>query len=86
MKKPSNKASAIYLIWALFHFMLFLFAPNYANIQEKERFYPFTKKWNGDVYFDHKWYDYTEFMVYMIMPIMIYYIIMLFNTKDATDN
>jgi hypothetical protein len=96
MKKPSNKATAIYLIWALIHSMLFLFAPHYANVNAKAMFYPFTEKWSEEhnpVFkgypiiknFDYKYYDYTEFMVYMIVPILIYYIITLLKTKDEAD-
>lgn len=84
MKKPSNKAIAIYLAWGLINFAL-LFSPkadgkvfNWGG----GIFYPFTK---GDVYANN-WnasaYDPTEFIFYMIAPILIYYIITLLKTKD----
>jgi hypothetical protein len=55
-------------------------------------FYPFTK---GVLYFGKIWekefsrfdlqfYDLTEFLFYTVAPILIYYIITLFNSKDQT--
>lgn len=102
MKKPSNNAKAIYLIWGLIQLILLLSSPKsshgYNNNTGQElilyyptlSFYPFTKnKLNfGDdreyVFenFDLQFYDFTEFAFYMIAPILIYYIITLFKTKD----
>jgi hypothetical protein len=50
-------------------------------------FYPFTK---GDYkIYETNWdanaYDLTEFVFYMIAPILIYYVITLFKTKDEAD-
>lgn len=77
MKKPSNKAIAIYLIWGLINFALLLqYTDKYAN----HWFYP------SRGLDDTKYYDITEFAFYMVAPILIYYSIRLFKSKDTTDN
>jgi len=81
MKKPGNKVIAIYLIWVLIHFLLFLFRTSYAISYGPPRFYPFTKIYHWDTFFDYNFYDYTEFMVYSIAPILIYYAITFWNKK-----
>jgi hypothetical protein len=87
MNKITNKTKAMYLTWGLIHFIL-LFSPkedgevlNWGG----RIFYPFTK---GEAY-TNNWnasaYDLTEFLFYMIAPILIYYIITLFFSKDETN-
>ena len=84
MKQPSNKAKAIYLTWVLLHFGLWVL--NGAKIKSsyvRGYFYPF----NDGVpsyYFEAFYYDITEFLFYAIAPILIYYIITLFKSKDQT--
>jgi|APGre2960657404_1045060.scaffolds.fasta_scaffold15369_5 hypothetical protein len=93
MKKPSNKVIAVYLAWELLHLAL-LFSPKHrkALTWGGKIFYPFTKGkqfgyYSWDIYetnWDAKAYDLTEFLFYGIAPILIYYIITLFNSKDQT--
>ena len=84
MKKPSNKAIAVYLTWGLLHLALLLtYTTNYA----RTRFFPFTEQssaYQGN--WETKYYDITEFAFYMIAPILIYYIVTLFKSNDTTDN
>lgn len=101
MKKPNNKAIAIYLTWGIIHLGLWLSSPrtpyvnNFETGQEiilyypTKSFYPFTNgEYSRGKYewifenFDLQFYDFTEFAFYMITPILIYYIITLFNSKD----
>jgi hypothetical protein len=90
MKKPSNKVIAVYLTWVLVHATLWVIAlPSQAQMG---RFYPFAHDrlyMNGDSFqatpsFQiDRVYDITEFLFYTIAPILIYYIITLFNSpKD----
>jgi hypothetical protein len=83
MKKPGNKVIAVYLTWVLIHFGLWV--SNGAKITSsyvRGYFYPFN---DGEraYYFKAFYYDITEFLFYTIVPILIYYIITLFNSpKD----
>jgi len=82
MKQPSNKAKAIYLTWVLLHFGLWVL--NGAKIKSsyvRGYFYPLTNHIGGH-FFDTFYYDITEFLFYTIVPILIYYIITLFKSKD----
>ena len=94
MKKPSNKVIAVYLAWELIHLAL-LFSPKTDGkvLDWGGRiFYPFTKGKQMGYYefqtyktnWDANAYDLTEFLFYAIVPILIYYIITLFNSKDQT--
>jgi hypothetical protein len=101
MKKPSNKAKAVYLAWVFLHLTLWAIARNTPG--SKSRFFPLPHKGWGNwellgkqpifrEYSETMWfqinkvYDITEFVFYSIAPIVIYYIIQLFNSKDTTDN
>ena len=95
MKKPSNKVIAVYFIWVLIH-LTFLILAEPSRISERYgvtsrmRFFPF--KFNGqseNLYSTKSFqidmvYDITEFLFYTIAPILIYYIITLFKSKDQT--
>lgn len=82
MKKPSNKVIAVYLTWVLLHCVALMWpGPSPAMSWGGKNFYPF---YNGAVQFDIDIYDLTEFLFYIIAPILIYYIITLFNSKDQT--
>jgi hypothetical protein len=81
MKKPSNKVIAVYLAWVLIHFGLWVSNGAKSNDYVRGYFYPF----NDGVpsyYFKAFYYDITEFLFYAIAPILIYYIITLFKSKD----
>jgi hypothetical protein len=82
MKKPTNKATAIYLLWCLIHLFLFLSSPP-NDCDKTAFFYPFTNGYldfyGGFVSFDLQFYDITEFMFYAIAPILIYYAVSFWN-------
>lgn len=85
MKKPSNKAIAIYLIWILLHLTLLSAAT--PGIHNRRFFFPFSYK---NTYVRKPFtidcvYDFSELIFYTIAPILIYYIITLFKTKDEAD-
>lgn len=93
MKKPSNKAKAIYLIWGLIHLVLLL---TYTEGSGRNNFYPFFNKryiyTRGKEFIERElsfskteYYDITEFIFYMLAPILIYYIFALLKTKDEAD-
>jgi len=91
MKKINNKAKAIYLSYVLIHLVL-LFSPK-ANGKifnwGGRVFYPFTKGETDYPYDGTNWnaqaYDLTEFVFYLIAPVIIYYIVTLFNSRNETD-
>jgi hypothetical protein len=86
MKKPSNKAIAIYLVWVLVHLTLWVIAKQHEY--NTRFFYPFGMKdpyGNGLEYVRKPFtidyvYDSSELLFYTIAPILIYYIITLFNS------
>lgn len=93
MKKPSNKVIAVYLAWVLIHISMWGIAkPGLETIggyESRFKFFPFAEKFEHSEYdsnfFDiDKVYDMSEFLFYTIAPILIYYIITLFNSKDQT--
>jgi len=83
MKKPSNKVIAVYLTWVLIHFGLWVSNGAKSNDYVRGYFYPFNDGVSA-YYFKTFYYDITEFLFYAIVPILIYYIITLFNSKDQT--
>jgi len=92
MKKPGNKVIAVYLAWVLLHFALWVMATPGLKTTEwyesRYKFFPFAKEFSQSEYSStafeiDKVYDLTEFTFYAIAPILIYYIITLFNSpKD----
>jgi hypothetical protein len=71
-----NKIKALYLVWLLIHFILFLISIN-EDPYYKRYFYPFKGRY--DNFFDLKSYDYSEFLIYILSPIFIYAIIYLWK-------
>jgi uncharacterized BrkB/YihY/UPF0761 family membrane protein len=62
----NNKVfTVIYLIWMLLHLIFLLTSPSYGPSQQE--FWPF-----GDNRM--KYYDYTEFLLYSIAPVILYLI------------
>jgi hypothetical protein len=92
MKKPSNKVIAVYLTWVLMHATLWVIA--LPSEKQTSRFFPFregkklieyplhtyTTHYDIKLFQIDRVYDITEFMFYTIAPILIYYIITLFNS------
>jgi len=82
MKFTYGKLKSVYLIWLSINFIFFLTSGNFMNMNlsrylflYNEDFYPF----DG---FYHKTYDITEFIIYSILPISIYFIVKLWRKKE----
>ena len=80
-----NKIKAIYLIWFLIHFILYLISGN-GFTHYNSVFFPLKESYDGffgypSSYFDLSNYDYSEFLVYILSPIFIYAIIYLWRKK-----
>jgi hypothetical protein len=71
-----QKTKALYLVWVLVHFILFLTSGNFIS-QYKDDFYPFI-----GYRVDLSDYDYSEFMVYAIIPLGIFYFLKLWRNKN----
>src|SRR4030066_2133946 len=89
----STRWKAIYLLWFGIHLSLFLFSGNfftnkYAAKHFLDQFYPFgsyKKSRYGDVfqgYFVIEVYDLTEFVFYLTIPVLVYFIIKLWNKRE----
>lgn len=92
IRQLSSKVKSIYLIWILIH-LIFLFALGngllhftYTGIFSfyyNEAFYPFAGLHNR--VFDLDTYDYTEFIVYLVSPIIIFYAAYLWKKKPNSN-
>jgi len=77
----SNKFKARYLSWVIINFFVLLIlgrgitAGEYFLIRDSD-FFPF-----GYRFFDFDSYDYTEFLVYTVVPFFFFYVKWLWNKK-----
>ncbi|MBX3006950.1 MAG: hypothetical protein KF816_02880 [Melioribacteraceae bacterium] len=71
LQNSSSKLKAIYLSWILLHFILLLTAGNMLDIHD--RFFP--DRWRLG------YYDITEFLIYTLSPIFIFYIVSFWNER-----
>ncbi len=87
-----NRIKAIYLIWFAIHLSLLIFSGNFLLKQSgrAETFFWFRYDWTHSFgfnwrnrMFDVRVYDITEFIFYLMIPIIIYAFIKLWNKKDA---
>jgi hypothetical protein len=82
--QKKNRLVAIYIIWDLIHFSMWTFAN--PTIGSKKMFFPFHKE---NEYIHGRFipqtvgfqstYDWTEFLFYAIVPVLIYYALLLWN-------
>jgi hypothetical protein len=81
LNQLSNRFKAVYLFWIIFNFFVFLILGKgitegkYFLIRDSY-FFPFDFH-----FFDFNSYDYTEFLVYTLVPIFLYYIHWFWNKK-----
>ena len=73
----NNRLLAMYALWALFHTVLLLSSSPYTNW--KYKFWPFTEdKWSET-------YDLSEWLVYVVGPLILLYIYFSFTAKKSTN-
>lgn len=72
-----NKWKAVYLGWVFLHFILFLTS---SLFEYHRSFYPF--HW-WEIKFDVDYYDYSEFLIYTLAPIVIYLVVKLWKKSDG---
>jgi hypothetical protein len=83
--KLSNKFKSVYIIWILINFILLMLSGGIITsgfnapivINQSFDFFPF-----GRSFIDISDYDYTEFLVYTIVPFFLYYSYWLWNKKN----
>lgn len=79
----SNTMISLFLIWVIFHFTLFLSSGNLKNHYPfNVNFFPFDQRqleFNIDVY------DYSEFIIYTLTPLFIYFVLRLWG-RDKTSS
>lgn len=89
-----NKTKALYLLWFGYHSLIFLIGERYFSYDKM--FFPFSKvfiswkkigwltkaEYNTQITFDPKVYDFSELLIYILGPILIYAIIYLWQKKD----
>ena len=83
-----NRIKAIYIVWTFIHFILLLLSGNLnrMSFMFSSDFYPFgqmSHRWR--YWFQISDYDHSEFLIYVLTPIIIYYAIKLWNKKDAKE-
>ena len=80
---------SIYSLWTFIHLMLLVFSSNrFGRFGSHGDFYPFIfasgSDLNSGIFFDHTdEYDITEFLVYVISPIILYYVIKTWRKDHA---
>jgi len=85
IKRPSDRAIGIYLIWVLMHFTI-LFTTDQCY-RASEIFYPFTKGRYGGyggtyrINFVIDAYDISEFVFYSVSVVILYYGLTLLGLK-----
>ena len=73
MTPKKKKYLILYLIWVLIHILCWMFGYGEGTSYPQELFYPFTMS-NYDYMFSIRYYDGTEFFVYVLLiPLMIYF-------------
>ncbi|MBK6913016.1 MAG: hypothetical protein IPH11_04870 [Ignavibacteriales bacterium] len=96
LKSIPNKIKAIYLLWFTLHLVLLLINWSFTGSNYLKYFYPFSKgAATGEFIltfpdsfplrmeqFDLRVYDYSEFIIYLIAPVVIYLFIYLWRKKD----
>ena len=88
-----NRLKAVYLVWVFVHFVLLLIG---SLLTYSKYFYPFSSNYKGyvkdpfyrtiyktEITFNYKVYDYSEFLIYTLTPIVVYFVIKLWNKKDG---
>ena len=76
-----NRWKAIYLAWIFIHFILLL--TGRPLFKYDTDFYPFEYIYQKqNLNFDVSVYDYSEFLIYTLTPIVLYFVIKLWNKKD----
>jgi len=85
-----NRLKAVYLLWTFIHFVLFLFGSSF-NYSEyfypigsvaTDKFYNLRRIYDKGIAFDINVYDYSEFLLYVVTPVIIYFVLRLWNKKD----
>jgi len=73
-----NKWKAVYLVWASIHLIIFLVRDKYNDrlFSFHDKFYPF----DG---FQTWYYDYSELLIYLFVPIVVYLVYWLWKKQDA---
>lgn len=90
LKSIPNKIKAIYLLWFTLHLVLLLINWSFTGSYYLKYFYPFSRGATNrqNIFtlrmeqFDLRVYDYSEFIIYLITPIVIYLFIYLWRKKD----
>lgn len=78
-----NRWKAVYLVWVFINFILLITGRLFRYDRD---FYPFEYQGGKQhLVFDVSVYDYSEFLIYTLTPVVIYFVIKLWNKKDAQD-
>jgi hypothetical protein len=79
-----NRIKAIYLTWVSIHLTLFLLSENFLFNQGRwtSGFFPLRAGWENNFFYLES-YDITEFIFYLTIPVIFYFIIKLWKKKDG---
>lgn len=83
-----NKIKALYLLWSLIHSVFFLIGGIFFEYNRE--FWPFEYNWiekvNTITFNPYHIYDFSELLIYVLVPIVIYTVIKLWNKKDVQES
>jgi len=78
----NNRVKSVYLVWAGINLVMYIVSGNFLTFDNRfmteyeapEEIYPF----GGGI----KYYDYSDFILYLALPILIYFIYYYWNKRD----
>ena len=80
-----------YLLWVVVH--IFMWVATGSHSHASSYFYPFTEGsyFRGGFahhisFMDARFYDYTEFLTYLIVPVLLYFAYKLIRPKEILDS
>ncbi len=79
-----NRHKAIYLGWFFLHLILYISSGNFlifGHRVSEAMDYIYPSSWRG-FRFNVESYDYSDFILYLVAPILLYYIITLWKKKN----
>ncbi|MDY0142203.1 MAG: hypothetical protein RBR97_09945 [Bacteroidales bacterium] len=77
--EKKRKIITIYVVWVFIHIAIFLGSIVSENRSEKEKFWPF---FDEDYISMTESYDFSEFFVYTLSPVVIFFVYANFKKED----
>jgi hypothetical protein len=81
-----NKLKAGYLVWVTIHFVLYVISGNFLTFDIRFMVrYEDTLKEIYPIEGELGSYDYSEFLLYLLLPVLIYFVYYYWNKKEGKN-